>query len=78
MLLIYCFMYLQLPMGVQCWSLFWYVFLCVLSSFEIILIKKRESLLLCFNCLSYVLLLLMVCGSHGAVGWSAVCDCGIS
>ena len=35
-------------MGVLCWSLFWCVFLCVLSSFAIILMKKRELVaLLC-------------------------------
>ena len=47
--------------------------LYVISSFTIILAKKRELdalLLLSFEC--------PVAHSHGAVGWSAVCDCGIS
>ena len=37
LLLIYCFMYLPLFVGVLCWSLFWYALLYVLSSFPIIL-----------------------------------------
>ena len=62
-------------MGVLCWSLFWYAFLYVLSSFAIPLTRKRELvalLLLSFGCKCPVAL------PHGAVGWSAVCDCGIS
>ena len=64
--------------GVLCWPLFWNLVLCVLSSFTIILTRKRElvALLLFFQmscyCKSFVALL------HGVVGWSAVCDCGIS
>ena len=38
LLLVYCFMFLPLLVGVLCWSLFWYALLCVLSSFAIILI----------------------------------------
>ena len=59
---------------------FWYSLLCVLSSFAIILMKKRELiafLLLSFGCLvtvNRVWLLLAV----GAVSWSAMCECGIS
>ena len=47
-------MYLPLFVGVLCWSLFWYALLYVLSSFEIILTRKRELvalLLLSFGCL---------------------------
>ena len=54
LLLIYCFMYLPLFVGVLCWSLFWYALLYVLSSFAIILTKKRELVtlfLLSFGCL---------------------------
>ena len=36
------FMNLTLFVGVLCWSLFWYSLLCVLSSFAIILSRKRE------------------------------------
>ena len=39
-----------------CWSMFWFALLCNLSSFAIILMRKRESWLLCFNCLSGVLI----------------------
>ena len=47
-------MYLPLFVEVLCWSLFWYSLLCALSSFEIILKRKRELvalLLLSFRCL---------------------------
>ena len=47
-------MYLPLFVGVLCWSLFWYALLYVLSSFAIILPRKRELvalLLLSFGCL---------------------------
>ena len=67
-------MYLPLFVGVLCWSLFWYALLYVLSSFAIILTRKRELvalLLLSFGCLVAV-------NPHGAVGWYAVCDCGDS
>ena len=42
MLLIYCFNYFPLFVGVLCWSLFWYALRYVLSSFAIILTRKRE------------------------------------
>ena len=38
----YCFVCLTLFVAELCWSLFCYAFLCVLSSFAIILMKKRE------------------------------------
>ena len=47
-------MYFQLFVGVLCLSLFWYALLCVLSSFAIILKRKRELvslLLLSYRCL---------------------------
>ena len=44
-------MYFPLFVGVLCLSLFWYAFLCVLSSFAIILKRKRElSALLLLSC----------------------------
>ena len=50
----------------------------VLSSFAIILTRKRES-----DCCFTSIVFLMSCDClcpvalpHGAVGWSAVCDCG--
>ena len=52
--MIHCFMYLTLFVGVLCWSLFCCVLLCVLSSFAIILMRKRELvalLLLSSRCL---------------------------
>ena len=54
LLLIYCFMYLSLFVGVLCWPLFWFALLNVLSNYAIILTRKREldaSLLLSFGCL---------------------------
>ena len=65
-------------MGVLCLSLFWYALVCVLSSFPIFLKRKRELdalLLLSYGCLVTVC---SVALHYGAVGWSAVCDCGIS
>ena len=49
-LLIYCFIYLPLSMGVLWWSLFWYALLCVLSSFVIILRRGRELVALKISC----------------------------
>ena len=73
LVLIYCFMYpptLFVCGVVLCWSFFWYSFLCVLSSFAI-MGRGRKSCLLCFNCLSDGLLLLMFWGfyswCHGLV-----------
>ena len=40
LLLIFCFMYLPLVVGVLCRSLFWYALLSVVSSFAIILTRK--------------------------------------
>ena len=54
MLLMYCLMYFPLFVGVLCLTLFWYALLCVLSSFAIILKRKREMvalLLLSNRCL---------------------------
>ena len=42
LLLICCLMYFPLFVGVLCLSLIWYALLCVLSSFEIVLKRKRE------------------------------------
>ena len=47
-------MYLLLFVGALCWPLFWYLLLCVLSSFSIILTRKRELvvlLIMSFRCL---------------------------
>ena len=50
----------------------------VLSSFEIILMGKRELVaLLCLSSWCLVIVV-FVAFPHGAVCWSAVCDCGIS
>ena len=53
MFLIYCLMYFPLFVGVLCLSLFGYAFLCVHSSFAIILKRKRKLvalLLLFYRC----------------------------
>ena len=65
-------------MGVLCLSLFGYVLLCVHSSFAIILTGKR--MLVALLLLSYKMYCYYKCSvalPHGAVSWSAVCDCGI-
>ena len=53
-------MLVALFVGVLCLSLFWYALLCVLSSFAIILKRKRELLallLLTYGCLVTVYVL---------------------
>ena len=78
LLLLICLVCFPLSVGVPCLSLFCCALLCVLSSFAIILKRKRELvalLLLSYGCLVTVNVLSL---HHGAVGWSAVCDCGIS
>ena len=77
LLLVYGVMYFPLCVGDP--FLFCYVLLCVLSSFAMLLKRKRDMaalLLLPCGCLIavYVLWLFLA----GAVGWSAMCDCGIS
>ena len=57
-------------------SMFCYALLYVHSSFAIILMGKK-SLLLCLVCLPGVSLF-FVALPRGAMGLSAVCDCGIS
>ena len=62
--------------------MFCYAVLSVFCSFTVILLMKREKEGdRCFSLI--VFLLVCVCYSskplsYGAVGWSAVCDCGIS
>ena len=74
LLLIYCLVYLPLFVGVLCLFLSWYALLCVHYIFAIILKMKRKLVALLL--LSYYKFCATL--SHGAVGWSAVCDCGIS
>ena len=75
LLFIYCLMYFPLFVGVLCLSLFCYALLCVHSS----LAKKEKA-----GCFATIVLQMYcyckcsVVVLHGAVGWSAVFDCGIS
>ena len=68
----------MLVVGVLCLSLFCRVLLCVLSSFAIILKRERAGFIafiaLRMSCYCKFSLTL----PHDAVGWSEVCDCGIS
>ena len=66
-------MYFPLFVVVLCLSLFCYAILCVHSSFAIIL--RRKGKLVALLLLSYRCIVVL---PHGAVGWSAVRDCGIS
>ena len=68
-------------------TLFCYALLCVHSSFAIILKRKRKLvalLLLSYRQYCYYksyykcYYKCSVAITHGAAGWSAVCDCGIS
>ena len=64
-------------MGVLCKSLFWYTLLYVLSSFAIILTRKKELVaFVVFQMSCYCKCSMAL--PHGAMGLSAVCDCGIS
>ena len=68
----------MLPIGCG-GSLFVFILLCI-TSFAIILKRKRELvalLLLSYGCLVTVNLF-SVTLPNVAMGWSAVCDCGIS
>ena len=55
--------------------MFCYAFLCVHSSFAIILMGKRELVAVLF--VSLVSCDCCVTLPHGATGLSAVCDCGV-
>ena len=65
-------------MGILHLSVFSCALLCVLSSFAIILKRKRAC------CFAFIVLRVSCyckCSvnlPHGAVGWSVVCECGIS
>ena len=51
----------------------------LVSSFAIILMGKKDRWLLYFNC--FLMSFDSKCTvslPHGAVGWSTVCDCGLS
>ena len=66
-------------MGALCLSWFCYALLCVHYSFAIILKRKRK--LVAFAIIVLQMHCYYKCSvalPHGAVGWSAVCDCGIS
>ena len=71
-------MYLPLFVGLLYWSLFWYALLYVISSYAIILTRKGELVALLYCLLDLLSHKYPVALPHGAVGWSAVCDCGIS
>ena len=76
-------MYFPLFVGVLCLSLFCNALLCVHFSFAIILKRNRKLVaLLLLSCRSIVTihinLLFIQFLPHGAVGWSAVFDCGTS
>ena len=76
---ILCLMCFPLLVGVLCLSLFCYALLCGVSCFAIILKRKRKLvalLLLSYRCILTINVLWLFL--NGAVGCSAVCDCGIS
>ena len=68
-------------LGMCVWSRFCDTFLCAISSLEIISFRKRG--VLNFKCIfSFISVSLFVCVLmsilQGAMGWSVICDCGIS
>ena len=58
--------------------LFCYALLCVHSRFAIILKRKRKIVALLSLSYRFIVTINDVALPHGAVGWSAVCECGIS
>ena len=65
--------------GVLCLSLFCYALLCDHSSCAIILKSKRKLVVFAIIVLQmYCYCKCSVALPHGAMGWSAVCDCRIS
>ena len=72
-------MYFPLFVGGLCLPLFCYALLCVHSSFAIIIEEEEKA-----GCFAIIVLQMycyykcFVALPHGAVDWSAVCDCGIS
>ena len=72
-------MHFPLFVGFCVVSLFCYALLCIHSSFAIILKRKRKPVALFFIALQMSCYCkCSVALPHSAVGWSAVCDCGIS
>ena len=67
-------------MGVLCLSLICYALLYDHSSFAIILKRKRKlvALLLLYYRMMSCYCKCSVNLPHGAMGWTALCDCGIS
>ena len=64
-------------MGVLCWSLFWYALLYVRCRFALILTRERAG---CFAFIVFGMSCYCKCSMalpRGAVGSSAVRDCGI-
>ena len=82
LLVIYCLMYFPLFVGVLCLSLFWYALICVHSSFAIIYLEEED--LEIAGCFAIIVLQMYCCCKcsvalpRGAMGWSTLCDCGIS
>ena len=74
LLLIGCFVCFPLVVGILCLSLFCCALLCVLSSFAIILAVCFAFIVLGMSCYCKCSVTL----PHSAMGWSALCDCGIS
>ena len=73
----YFLMFFQLFVGVLCLSLFWYLLLCVHTSVSL----EEEERANCFAFINLHMSFYFKCSvalPHGAVGWSAVCDCGTS
>ena len=65
-------------MGVLRLSLFCYALHCVYFSFAIILKRKRKLVVLLLLSCRCIVTINVLSLPHCAMGWSAVCDCGIS
>ena len=78
-LLMYCLIYFPLVVGFLSLSLVCYALLCIHSSFAKHLEEEEKA-----GCFAFIALQIScycrcsVALYHGALGWSALCDCGIS
>ena len=76
--MIHCLLLPPLFVGVLCLGLFCYAVFSVLFSLAIIMIMMKRELFTLIVSLRYYNCNCSVALPRGAVGWSAVCACGIS
>ena len=78
LMLIYYLMYFPLFVEVTCFCVFCHALFCVHSNFAIILKEEKAGCLAIIDLQMYCNYGCSVALPHRALGWSAVCDCGVS